>query len=148
MRRVIKAAGFPVALIGGSLCLADFVGVFGPGPSWVGLLGVACIILGSMLAGPIERGFDPDLRVLWKTASEGAGAATACIYAELSEADNRRLQDYQDLALDELGRAVELWNGEKATLNEQELIEGESAFRQPLRDRPEFQRLLRPLKSE
>ena len=72
----------------------------------------------------------------------------ACIYAELSAVDNPRLQEYQNLALDELGRAVELWKREPATLDEQELIEGESAFRPPLRARPEFQRLLRPLKSK
>jgi Flp pilus assembly protein TadD len=71
---------------------------------------------------------------------------TACIYAELSEADSKRLQEYQDLALDELGRAIELWSREPATLDEQELVKEEPAFRQPLRERPEFQRLLRPVK--
>src|SRR5207244_10835593 len=41
----------------------------------------------------------------------------ACIYAELSAVDNPRLQEYQNLALDELGRAVQLWKREPATFD-------------------------------
>ncbi len=67
----------------------------------------------------------------------------ACIYGELAEVDPSRTKEYEDLALDQLQRAVELWARDRSTLNEIHLIKGESAFHKSLRARPEFRKLLR-----
>jgi hypothetical protein len=66
----------------------------------------------------------------------------ACVYAELAEANAGQEKQYQDLAVDELRRAVELWKREPASLSEMTLIEQEPAFRPSLRNRPDFQKLL------
>jgi len=56
MRRVLKATSLLLVLVGVGLVVADFAGVFGPCPSWVGFFGAACAFLGPILAGPPERG--------------------------------------------------------------------------------------------
>jgi tetratricopeptide (TPR) repeat protein len=68
----------------------------------------------------------------------------ACIYAELAETDPARTRDFEDLALDQLQRAVELWKRDRSGLDEIHLIEIEPAFHKSLRARPEFRKLLRP----
>jgi hypothetical protein len=62
----------------------------------------------------------------------------ACIHAELSRQDPKS----EDLALDVLQRAVELWRRQGTEPKELNLIKGEKAFPKSLRDRPEFQKLL------
>jgi hypothetical protein len=56
MRRVLRALALPITLVGVGLVVADFLGAFGPCPSWVGFFGVACWFLGLILAGPPEPG--------------------------------------------------------------------------------------------
>jgi tetratricopeptide (TPR) repeat protein len=68
----------------------------------------------------------------------------ACIYAELAQAGNGQAKEYEDLAIDHLRRAVELWKRDRSTLSELVLIEKEGAFRPSLRSRPEFKELLKP----
>jgi tetratricopeptide (TPR) repeat protein len=65
----------------------------------------------------------------------------ACIYARLSDVEPARKVAFEDLALDQLQRAVELWKKSSAGPNEVHLIQGEAAFGASLRARPEFQRL-------
>jgi len=66
----------------------------------------------------------------------------ACIFGELSKTDFLRAKEHQDLALDHIERAVELWRkGDKKGPNEMILIEREGAFSKALRSRPEFKKL-------
>ena len=67
----------------------------------------------------------------------------ACVYAELSEADSGNEKQFQDLAMDQLRRAVELWRREVSALDEIALIKGEPSFRQSMRARADFRRLTR-----
>ncbi|HEV3081873.1 MAG TPA: protein kinase [Gemmataceae bacterium] len=67
----------------------------------------------------------------------------ACVYAELSEADSGNEKQFQDLAMDQLRRAVELWRREVSTLDEIALIKGEPSFRPSMRARADFRRLTR-----
>jgi hypothetical protein len=67
----------------------------------------------------------------------------ACIFAALSDREQARTKEYQALLLDQLRRALELWNkGGKTEPNEIHLIEVESAFSDALRQLPEFRKLL------
>ena len=71
----------------------------------------------------------------------------ACVYAKLAQTDTARAAEYEDLAVDHLRRAVELWRKVGETgLNEIQLIKDEVAFHPALRARPDFQELLRPQK--
>ena len=51
MKRVAKLVGFTLSFTGFCLCMADFFGAFGAGPHDIGLIGVACFILGRILFG-------------------------------------------------------------------------------------------------
>jgi tRNA A-37 threonylcarbamoyl transferase component Bud32/Flp pilus assembly protein TadD len=67
----------------------------------------------------------------------------ACIYAVLARGDPVRRKDYEDLALDALRRALDLWKrGGKTEPNELDQIEGESAFKPDLCKRQEFKDLI------
>jgi tetratricopeptide (TPR) repeat protein len=67
----------------------------------------------------------------------------ACIYAKLAQAEPARAKAYQDMALDQLHRAVYLWEkGGKTGLNAVSLIRNEEAFDKALRARPEFLKLI------
>ena len=66
----------------------------------------------------------------------------ACVFAKLSEGEGSPAREYEDLALDYLRRAVELWKRDRTGPNELNLIRGESAFGPRLRGRPEFKQLL------
>ncbi len=67
----------------------------------------------------------------------------ACVYAALSDKDATHARDYQDMTIDLLKRALQLWKeGDKTGPDEILLIRGESAFSAPLRKRPEFRNLL------
>lgn len=66
----------------------------------------------------------------------------ACVFAKLSEVEPERAREFEDLALDYLARAVELWRRDRTGPNELVQIRRESAFGKKLRARPEFQRLL------
>jgi tetratricopeptide (TPR) repeat protein/tRNA A-37 threonylcarbamoyl transferase component Bud32 len=66
----------------------------------------------------------------------------ACIYAGLSRIDPGQASKHQDMAMALINRAVELWRQGGPGPNELALIRGEEAFR-PLKDRPEFVRLLK-----
>jgi tetratricopeptide (TPR) repeat protein/predicted Ser/Thr protein kinase len=67
----------------------------------------------------------------------------ACIYAKLAQTDAQRTVEYEDLALDHLRRGVELWRKGGTGPSAVELIQVEPAFAPSLRDRPEFQELLK-----
>jgi tetratricopeptide (TPR) repeat protein len=67
---------------------------------------------------------------------------SACVYAKLSEVEPKRAAEFEDLALDHLRRAVELWKRDRTGPNEIELIRQDPAFTRSLRARPEFQQLL------
>ena len=66
----------------------------------------------------------------------------ACVFAKLSESDADRSREFEDMALDYLARAVELWRRDKSGPNELVLINDEAAFGKAIRKRPEFKRLL------
>ena len=66
----------------------------------------------------------------------------ACIYARLSRSDKKRETAYQDLTIDLLRRAVDLWGRREAGPDERDLIARESAFPPALKAREEFRRLL------
>ena len=68
----------------------------------------------------------------------------ACVYARLSQTDAARAVECEDLTIDHLRRAVELWRKGGSGPDELQLIQDESAFHARLRARPEFQQLLRP----
>jgi lipoprotein NlpI len=72
----------------------------------------------------------------------------ACIYAELSRTDKEQSADFQDRAIDLLGRAIALWKqGGSGRPDEIEYIRNEQAFPPALRARPEFQELLKTKKN-
>jgi tetratricopeptide (TPR) repeat protein len=66
----------------------------------------------------------------------------ACVYAKLSEVEPKRATEFEDLALDHLRRAVDLWKRDRTGPNEIELIRQDPAFSRALRARREFQQLL------
>jgi tetratricopeptide (TPR) repeat protein len=66
----------------------------------------------------------------------------ACIYAALSQSDDTRAGDYQDVSIALLRRALDLWRKADAGPNELELIKAEPAFK-PLQGRKDLQDLLR-----
>jgi Flp pilus assembly protein TadD len=67
----------------------------------------------------------------------------ACVYGKLSQTDPPRAREFQDLALVFLAREVELWRRDRSGPDPVGLIRSESAFPPALRERPEFQRLLK-----
>src|SRR5262249_27461975 len=66
----------------------------------------------------------------------------ACVYAKLAQSDRPGAKEYEDLAIDYLGRAVELWRRDPSGPDLIRLIKAEPAFHPALRARKEFQRLL------
>jgi Flp pilus assembly protein TadD len=71
---------------------------------------------------------------------------TACIFGALSQTDAPRAKEYQDMALAQLQRAVDLWKqGGMRGPNEIQLIDVEPAFPPALRARPEFKKLLQKI---
>jgi tetratricopeptide (TPR) repeat protein/tRNA A-37 threonylcarbamoyl transferase component Bud32 len=68
----------------------------------------------------------------------------ACVYGRLSVTDPARVKEYQDLAIDHLRRALELYRRKGSGPNEVDLIKAEPAFPPALRNRKEFQDLLTP----
>jgi tetratricopeptide (TPR) repeat protein len=79
------------------------------------------------------------LATLHGSGDSGVLHKVACVYAVLGRSDEKHRKDYQDLALDSLRRAVELWKkGGQTHPNELEQIAGETAFGPDLRARPEF----------
>jgi tetratricopeptide (TPR) repeat protein/tRNA A-37 threonylcarbamoyl transferase component Bud32 len=68
----------------------------------------------------------------------------ACVYARLAQNDAAKATEYEDLAIDYLRRAVELWRRGGTGPDEPRLIEAEPSFHPGLRARPEFKKLLRP----
>jgi serine/threonine protein kinase/Flp pilus assembly protein TadD len=67
----------------------------------------------------------------------------ACIYAKLAQTDKERQTHLETLAIDQLRRAVELWNRDRNGPDELRQIQVESAFSEQLRDRPDFKALLK-----
>jgi tetratricopeptide (TPR) repeat protein len=65
----------------------------------------------------------------------------ACIYARLADNDAEQRVLYEDLALDQLRRGIELWRDGRPTLTPMDLMRREGAFVN-LRKRPEFKKLL------
>jgi tetratricopeptide (TPR) repeat protein len=67
----------------------------------------------------------------------------ACIYGELSRADDGRVTEHQDLALATFQRAVELWRRDRAGPNEiNQIKEEKKSLPKPLIERAEFEQLL------
>ncbi len=64
----------------------------------------------------------------------------ACIYGRLAQ-DGKQAAEYENLAIDQLRRAVELWKRDRSGPNELQLIQVDQAFSPALRARPEFQKL-------
>jgi Flp pilus assembly protein TadD len=91
-----------------------------------------------------EAHWEADLALLYGAGDYLTLHNIACIYGELSRSDDGRVSEHQDLALTVLQRATELWSRDRAGPNEIELIKDEVAFPKPLRERPEFQKLLDP----
>ena len=72
---------------------------------------------------------------------------TACIFGALSRTDPLRAREYEDMAIDQLRHAIELWKkANRQGPNEIDLIkaESEATFPPALQARPEFARLLKP----
>jgi lipoprotein NlpI/tRNA A-37 threonylcarbamoyl transferase component Bud32 len=67
----------------------------------------------------------------------------ACVYAQISESEPGDKSDNQLTAIDMLRKAVQLWKVSPKGPDELHLIDQESAFSQALRDRPEFQQVIR-----
>jgi serine/threonine protein kinase/Flp pilus assembly protein TadD len=65
----------------------------------------------------------------------------ACIYAKLAQADDKQAKECEDIAIDLLRRAVELWRNGTGP-SELLMIRREPSFHKALRDRPEFRKLL------
>ncbi|HKI38503.1 MAG TPA: tetratricopeptide repeat protein [Gemmataceae bacterium] len=83
------------------------------------------------------------LATLYGAGEYGVLHNVACVYSVLGRGDAKRTKEYQDLALDSLRRAVDLWKrGGKTHPNELALIEGEPAFGPDLRSRPEFKEIV------
>jgi tetratricopeptide (TPR) repeat protein/tRNA A-37 threonylcarbamoyl transferase component Bud32 len=68
----------------------------------------------------------------------------ACICAVLAKSNAGHATEYQDQTIDLLRRALEMWRNRGDGPSEIDYIEGESAFDQALRARPEFQALIKP----
>jgi Flp pilus assembly protein TadD len=68
----------------------------------------------------------------------------ACVYAKLAQTDGDHAAEYEDLAIENLRRAVELWRRGGTGPDEIKLIENEPTFHPDLRARPEFKQLLTP----
>jgi tetratricopeptide (TPR) repeat protein len=67
----------------------------------------------------------------------------ACIYAVLARGDKERAEQYQDMAITLLGRAVELWRQGGTGPSEIEQIKKEPAFKDDsLKHRPGFKKVL------
>jgi len=66
----------------------------------------------------------------------------ACVYAKLAQNDKNQATEYEDLAIANLRRALELWRKGGTGPNELTLIEREPTFHRELRERPEFKELL------
>ncbi|MFO0965091.1 MAG: protein kinase [Gemmataceae bacterium] len=66
----------------------------------------------------------------------------ACVYAMCGVADPKQETRYQDMALDQLRRAVALWSKTKMGPNELDLIRREGAFPRSMRDRADFKALI------
>jgi tetratricopeptide (TPR) repeat protein/tRNA A-37 threonylcarbamoyl transferase component Bud32 len=91
-------------------------------------------------AGPALR--EAQWATLYGGGDYGILHNVACIYAALARSDAVRRKDYEGLAIDALRRALELWKrGDKTEPNEEDLIRGESAFRD-LRKLSEFKELV------
>jgi serine/threonine protein kinase/Flp pilus assembly protein TadD len=67
----------------------------------------------------------------------------ASIYGQLSQTDRARATAYQDTAMVQLQRAVELWKWGGAGPNEIQLIRKEGAFPPAMRDREDFRKLVK-----
>ncbi len=94
------------------------------------------------LKGPAEARRHANLALLHGAGDYLVLHNVACIFATLSDKEPAQ-KEFQDLALDQLYRAVDLWKkGGKTGPDEIRLIQGEPAFSQGLRQRPEFQKLV------
>ena len=85
-----------------------------------------------------------NLATLYGAGDYGVIHNIACIYATLSHTDKARAKEYEDMAIDQLRRGVQLWRKgpPDQPLNALAMIRGEGAFPPSLRDRPEFRKLL------
>ena len=66
-------------------------------------------------------------------------------FDRIAQTNAARATEFEDLAIEHLRRALELWRRGSAGPDEVQLIQDEPAFHAGLRARPEFQELLRPL---
>jgi Tfp pilus assembly protein PilF len=66
----------------------------------------------------------------------------ACAYAKLSEVDVERRATYEDMAIDQLARGVELWKLQRTGTDPVVLMQNESSFTASMKARPAFKKLL------
>jgi Flp pilus assembly protein TadD len=78
--------------------------------------------------GPAARR-EAQLAVLYRSGDFLILHNVACVFAKLSDTDSANAREFEDLALDNLRRAVELWKRDRSGPNEQAQIQGESAFK-------------------
>ena len=98
----------------------------------------------AMLKVPVPARRHAGLAVLHGSGDYVVLHNVACIYGALSSTDPTRSQEYQEMAIDQLQQAVDLWKkGNRMGPSEIQLIEVESAFPPALRERPEFKKLLK-----
>jgi len=90
----------------------------------------------------IEAQHEADRALLWGGGDYLVLHNAACIYAELSRMDKGQAGEHQDMAMDLLRQAVELWRPDAAgPTNEIDLIRKEPSF-EPLKGRADFKKLV------
>ena len=65
----------------------------------------------------------------------------ACIYAKLSVLEKDRRESYEDMAIAQLARGVELWKVQKSGTDPRVLMQREPAFTRSMKARPAFLKL-------
>jgi tetratricopeptide (TPR) repeat protein len=92
---------------------------------------------------PAEAQREADLALLTGSDNYMILHNVACIYATLAQSDRVQAPAHEAAAVAVLRRALDLWKRGGAGPSEIDLIKGESAFGPSLRQRPDFQELLR-----
>jgi hypothetical protein len=67
----------------------------------------------------------------------------ACIYAKLSVLHPERCESYENMAIDQLARGVELWKLQRTGTDPVLLMQRESAFTKSMKERPAFVKLVK-----
>ena len=93
---------------------------------------------------PVAARHHANMALLWGGGDYIVVHNVACIFAVLADNEPPRTKEFQDLAIDQVRRAVALWDkGGRSEPSELRLIAGESAFERSLIKRPEIEKLLK-----